>query len=270
MVIAMDTFWIYRPMLLLVLLLPFDNGQAQAERPSIDFDFGSTAACRELVLDGEAGVYPGEKIVELKLRISVHLNSGDLDKVDEIRIEVKDCDRKMQIHGFEPRTRLESRVSEDIEWSKTVEKGNSLGASLGGEVPVVLGKGVAHLTPTISGGNTNREVVTEVQKRIAPKHAVITSGTIDGEHGVFFKLHRSTQSSLEGVHELTIRFVVPKVWRGDSIQVCCQALGQEKFLWIKQRATWTHVCSRVAVYLAGDVGARRAAVSYARRQSVGS
>ncbi len=267
---SMDMIRISRPLFLLSLTLPLSSGLAQAERPSVDFDFGSTAECRELLSAEPSGVYPDGKIVELKLRISVHLTAGDLDKVDELRIEVVDCDRKIRVHSFEPNTRLESRMSEDIQWSRTIETGASLRAALGGEVPVFLGTGVANVTPTINGGKTNREIVTEVQKRIAPKHVVVTSGTIDSEHGVFFKLHRSPQSSLEGVHELTVRFAVPKNWRGDSIQVCCQATGQEKFLWLKQQAIWTHACSRVAVYLAGDARARRAAVNYIKQRSVGS
>ncbi len=252
------------------LLLAVDDGSAYAESPSIDFDFASTAECRELALPESAGIYPGEKIVELKLRISVHLTTGNLDAVEEVRFEVVDCDRQIRVHSFEPGTRLESRVSEDIKWSKTTETGSSLGASLGGQAPVLLGDAVAYVTPSINSGKTVREVITETQKRVAPKHVVVASGTIDGEHGVFFKLRRSPQSSLEGVHELTVRFVVPDSWRGDAVRICCQATGQEKFLWIKQQKTWTHRCSQVAIYLAGDVDARRAAVRYLRRRTTGS
>ncbi|NOY29561.1 MAG: hypothetical protein GXP28_05100 [Planctomycetes bacterium] len=248
-------------------LVALNPGHAQAARPSVDFDFGSTAECRELALPEYEGVFPGEKIVELKLRISVHLTTGNLDEVEEVRIEAVDCDRRIRVHSFEPSTQLESRVSEDIQWSRTIEKGGSLGASLGGQAPVLLGDAVAHITPSIQGRTSKREVITETQSRIAPKHAVITSGTIDGEHGVFFKLRRSSQSSLEGVHELTIRFVVPETWRGDSIRICCQATGQEKILWMKQQKTWTHRCAQVAIYLAGDVDARRAAVRFTRRSA---
>jgi len=252
------------------LLLALSSRQADAESPSIDFDFASTAECRELALIESAGIYPGEKIVELKLRISAHLTTGNLDAIEEVRFEVVDCDRRIRVHSFEPSTQLESLVSEDIQWSKITEHGNSLGASLGGEAPVLLGDVVAHVTPSINGGTTSREVITESQKRIAPKHVVVTSGTIDKEHGVFFKLRRSPQSSLEGVHQLTIRFIVPDNWRGDSIRVCCQATGQEKFLWMKQQKTWTYRCAKIAIYLAGDLGARRAAVRYIEQRTAGS
>ncbi|MCA9229143.1 MAG: hypothetical protein KDA57_00715 [Planctomycetales bacterium] len=255
--------------LLTALLLALGNELSHAEKPSVTFDFANTAECRELTSGELIEAYPGEKIVELKLRVSVHLDAGQIEDLEEVRIEAGDCDRRMRVHSFEPSTQLESLLSDDILWSKTVETGNSLGASLGGEAPVLLGDVVAHVTPTINGGKTSREIVTETQKRVAPKHVVVTSGTIDQGHGVFFKLRRSPQTSLEGVHELTIRFIVSESWRGDSIRVCCQALGQEEFLWLQQQATWAHKCAPVAVYLAGDLEARRAAISFSRRRTAG-
>ena len=87
---------------------------------------------------------------------------------------------------------------------------------------------------------------------------------------MFFKLKRSPQSSLEGVHELVVRFVVPENWRGDSLRVSCQATGQDKFLWMKQQTTWAAAKAPVAVYLAGDQEARIAAEKFVRRGVSGS
>ena len=257
-------------MLLLGLLLCASGVPLCAAEPSIEFDFARTAECRDVTAAEVVDIYPGERIVELKLRLSVRLLAGSMSEVEEVRIEVGDCDGRMRVHSFQPSTRLESHVSEDIQWSKTTEKGTSLGAALGGEAPVLLGDVVAHVTPTINGGVTNREIITESQQRIAPKHVVVASGTIDREHGVFFKLHRSPQTSLEGVHELTVRFVVSDSWRGDSVRVCCQATGQEKFLWLKQQTVWAHTCAKVAIYLAGDLKARMAAERHARSALAGS
>ena len=158
---------------------------ALAEDPTLVFDFGRTAECLDVTSEEQALRYPGKKVVELNLRVSVHLLAGNINSVEEIRIEVGDCDEGMRVHSFEPSTRLESKVSEDIEWTKTVEKGKSFGASLGGEAPVLLGDVVAHVTPTINGGTTRREIVTESQRRIAPKHVVVASGNLwPGARGV--------------------------------------------------------------------------------------
>jgi hypothetical protein len=203
-----------------------------------------------------------EKIVEFRLRVSLHLLSGNPADVEEVRVEIGDCNGRMRVHSFEPMTRLESQHTKEIKRSTTSEQTKSLGASLGGEAPVPLGGVVAHVTPTVSGGLSNREVVTETEYRVPPQQVVVASGTIGEEHGVFFKLRSSPLSSLEGVHELVVRFVVPENWRGDSVRVCCQATGQEKFLWMKQQSTWAHTCGTVALYLAGDPQARQAALKY--------
>ncbi|MDZ4657740.1 MAG: hypothetical protein SH868_09215 [Bythopirellula sp.] len=243
-------------------LLAIGNTVALAANPQVAFDFGSIAECVDVTPTDSEALYPGEKIVELKMRVSVHLLSGNIDEVEEVRIEIGDSDNRMRVQSFAPGTQLTSHLSQDIEWSKTTEDTNTLGASLGGELPTPVGGLIAHVTPTISGGISNREKITEKQIRVAPKFAVVASGTISQEHGVFFKLRSSPQNSLEGTHELTVRFLVPENWRGDSVRVCCQATGTEKVLWMKQQTTWAHTCSGVALYLAGDARARQAAIRF--------
>ncbi len=242
--------------------------EAVAASPSLAFDFGNTAECREILTDDADQLYPNDKLVELKLRVSVHLLAGKIDDVEEIRIEIGDCDNRIRVESFLPNTRLESDFSEDVKVTKTVEHGKSLGASLGGESPVPLGDVVAHVLPSVNGGLSKREVVVKKLVLRAPQYAVVASGTIGQEHGVFFKLRASPQTTLEGSHELTVRFVVPKNWRGDSLQVCCYATGQEKFLWTKQQATWARTCAPLALYLAGDLEARIAAEQHMSQQSL--
>lgn len=236
--------------------------------PSLAFDFGSTAKCREIATDDAGELFPNEKLIELKLRVSVHLLAGKITDVEEVRIEIGDCDSRIRVESFSPNTRLASDFSEDLTVTKTTENGKSFGASLGGEAPVPLGDVVAHVLPSINGGLTKREVLVEKQVRRAPQYAVVASGTFGQEHGVFFKLRSSPQTTLEGAHELTVRFVVPKNWRGDSLRVCCYATGQERFLWSKQQATWAHTCAPLAIYLAGDSKARLAAEQHVERKSL--
>ena len=244
-----------------IALVALNVGTSLAVNPQVAFDFGRIAECVEV--PGENVLLtPGEKLVELKLRISVHLLAGKIGDVEEVRIEIGDRQNQMRVHSFSPSTQMASHLSGDIEWSKTVEEGSSLGASLGGELPTPVGGLIAHVTPTISAGKTNHEKITEKQNRLAPMFAVVASGTISQEHGVFFKLRSSPQTSLEGTHDLKVLFVVPEKWRGDSIRVCCQATGTEKVLWMKQQTTWAHTCGPIALYLAGDAEARQAAIRY--------
>jgi len=237
----------------------------QAGTPSLSFDFGRTVECRAIADTDSTKIYPGDKLIELKLRVSVHLLSGNISDVEEVRIEIVDCDRLIRVDSFAPNTRLDSDYSKDITVTQTSEKGKTFGASLGGEAPIPFGDVVAHVLPSVNGGFSNREVHTEKQVRKAPQYAVIASGTIQQEHGVFFKLRASSQSTLEGTHELIVRFTVPQNWRGDSLRVCCHATGQEKFLWTRQQTTWASTCAPLAVYLAGDLEARTAAELHVRK-----
>jgi hypothetical protein len=232
---------------------------AQADEPALAFDFGRTLACRDVTPPDYAEAYPDERIVECTLRLSVYLSAGDMSDVESIRVEINDCDQRLRVFDFSPSTRLESALAENVEWTKTTESTSTFGASLGGELPACVGDVVAHVTPTINVGKGGREVITEKQVRVAPKQAVIASGTIDHEHGVFFTLRPSPESSLEGVHEFTVAFVVPAAWRGDAVRVTCRAAGEQKVLWMKQQKVWAEKIGGVALYLAGDGAGRRAA-----------
>lgn len=236
-----------------------------AAEPALSFDFGRTIECRDVTPPEFAEARPDQRLVECTLRLSVYLESGDIRDVQAIRVEINDVDRRLRVFDFSPSTRLESALSGDIEWTKTTEKSHSLTASLGGELPACVGGVVAHVTPTIGGGKGGKEVITETQKRVAPQEAVIASGTIDHEHGVFFTLRPSLTSSLEGVHELSVRFIVPTGWRGDAVRISCQATGQQKVLWMKQQKVWAEKSTAIALYQSGDNAARRAAERQVRQ-----
>ena len=218
----------------IVLSLSLNAPEATAAKPVLAFDFGRTAECRDVTAsflepsDSESALLSDQKVIELKVRVSVHLLRGKIDDVEEVRIELTDCDSRIRVENFSPDTRLQSDFSEDIAVTKTVENGKSLAASLGGEAPIPFGDVVAHVLPSVNGGLSNREVVTEKQTRVAPQYAVVASGTINQEHGVFFKLRSSSQTTLEGSHELTVQFLVPKHWRGDSLHVCLLRHGPRK------------------------------------------
>lgn len=237
---------------------------AAAADPVLSFDFARALACRDVTPEEFSEAYPRERVIEATLRLSVYLESGDIGQVQAIRVEIADKDARLRVHDFAPRTRLESEFAGDIEWTKTTESSHSLGASLGGELPCIGGV-TANLTPSINGGMGGKEIVTESQKRIAPKQVAVASGTMNEEHGVFFILRPSPTSTLEGVHELSVQFIVPADWRGDAVRVTVQASGQQKTLWITQQKTWAQRSVGVVLFMNGDVAARRAALRLVRQ-----
>jgi hypothetical protein len=249
-----------------ILLATVEGLPAQAaDEPTLAFDFGRTLECRDVTPPEFLEQYPDERLVECTLRLSVYLTSGAASDIDAIRVEVSDADERLRVHSFSPGTRLESEFAADIETTKTVESSYSLEASLGGELPAPIGGVVAHVTPTLGGGKGGKEIVTEKQLRVAPKLPVIASGTTNSEHGVFFILRSSPTTSLEGVHELAVRYRVPATWRGDAVRVSCQATGKQKVFWMTQSRVWAQKTTPVALYLAGDGLARRAAERYVRQ-----
>lgn len=249
--------------LLAATLLPWaiaDTGEAGG--PLLDFDFPRTIQC---TVAAEETADSSSRIVRCVLPLSVRLLEGDIRDVREIRVEIGDCDRRLRVRDFAPSTQLVSLATEDIEWSKTTETGKSFAASLGGEAPVLVGETIAHVTPTLNGGLNHREIVTQREKRAAPKQVVVASGTVAQGHGVFFTLRPTPQTSLEGMHQLSIDLEVPAGWRGDALYVVVEAAGEEKFLWITQTKRWAQEQTRVAIYLAGDVRAAAAAKKFVQQ-----
>ncbi len=252
--------------LALVLLFSSPTGQqALAVEPALSFDFGRTIECTDVTPPEFAEARPDQRLIECTLRLSVYLESGDIHDVQAIRVEIADVDRRLRVFDFSPSTRLESEFADAIQTTKTTETSHSFSASLGGELPAGVGGLVAHVTPTVGGGKGGKETIKEVQKRVAPQEAVIASGTIDHEHGVFFTLRPSPTTSLEGVHELSVKFIVPAKWRGDAVRVSCQATGQQKMLWMKQQKVWAEMASAIALYQSGDNAARLAAERQVRQ-----
>jgi hypothetical protein len=242
----------------------WNDSTATAAETGLAFDFGRTIECRDVTPAEFVDRYPDERIIEATLRLSVYLTSGAISDVETIRVEIGDVDRRLKVHNFSPSTRLESEFAAAIETVKTVESSHSFEASLGGEIPCIGGT-AANVTPSISGGKGGKEVVTEKQKRVAPQQAVIASGTTNEEHGVFFILRPSPTTSLEGVHELKVQFIVPVTWRGDAIRVAVQAAGNQKVLWMTQQKVLAEKSTAVALYLEGDFAARRAAERLVRQ-----
>jgi hypothetical protein len=215
------------------LLLPV-NALAGA---SVEFDVAPTAECRDVTPTERIKQYPNQRLIEVTLPVSVRFRGVSMDDVDELAIEVNGASAGMRVHDFAPATQLFTDISHEIESTTTTKKARSLDGSLGGTIPIPGADAVAHLTPTISAGIAGCNTETEKSSRLPPKHAVVVSGTSSAGQGVFFKLKRYSQTSLEGSHELTVTFVAPRAWRWSEIRVDCAARGEQKVLWMKQSGT---------------------------------
>jgi hypothetical protein len=225
----------------------------------VEFDFARTAECRDVTPAERAAQYPSQRLVELSLPVSVRFHDAKLDDVDELTVEITGQASGMRVFDFAPATQLASDIENSIETTTTTKSAGSIDGSLGGALPIPYAAEVAHVTPTINAGISKGEAMTEKVNRLPPKYAVVVSGTAAEGRGVFFKLKRWSQTSLEGVHPLSVTFIVPAGWRGGEVFVNCSAGGQRKMLFLKQSATLGAEGAPVRLYLAGHGSVRQVA-----------
>jgi hypothetical protein len=178
-----------------------------------------------------------QRLIEVVLPVSVRFHEVSRNDVDEIGIEVSGAMAGLRVQDFAPTTQLASEITREIETTTTKKKTRSLDGTLGGSLPIPGAEVAARITPSISAGLSGCETATEKINRLPPKHVVVVSGTTAEGRGVFFKIKRTSQTSLEGVHELAVTFVAPRTWPAIAIRVECKALGERKTLWMKQEAT---------------------------------
>lgn len=247
-----------------VLLGTMLAGGVLAADPTVEFDLARLAAYRTVTPPAGADCTENERLVEVVLPISVRFHGVPVDNVHEIDFEIDASDTGLRVASFAPTTELHSDVVQTIYTTTTREHSRAFEATLGGELPVPMGDVVSHVTPSVSAGLGNSETATEKLRRLPPKQAIVVSGTASQGQGVFFKLKRSSQTSLEGVHEVTVLFVVPNDWRGTAIHVACAARGERKVFWMDKPATFGRTVVCVQLYEAGDAEMREQAIRRAQ------
>ncbi len=210
--------------------------------PGVEFDVARAVECRDITPEERLTLYPMQRLVEVSLPISVRFQDASADDVDEVDIEVSGAAAGLRVQDFAPQTRLASEITHEIETTTTSKKSHSLDGTLGGSIPIPgAADAVARLTPSITAGIAGCNTATEKINRLPVKHVYVVSGTYAEGSGVFFKLKRTSQTSLEGVHELAVTFVTPRRWPTIELQVTCSAHGERKLLWVRQSATLGHV-----------------------------
>jgi len=215
--------------------------------PWVEFDFARVVECRGPAKPEQTAGEACERTIGMKLPVSVRFRGGPAEDIEEINIEIIGNSAEMRVASFSPMTRLASDLTEPVKTTTITRNASSLDGSLGGTLPIPYAELVAHLTPTINAGLTRSKSATESISRLPPQRAIVVSGTSAEGRGVFFKFKPSTQTSLEGVHELTVIFVVPKDWKAGAVRVVCHARGQRKFMFVKQPATLGHEANDVTL-----------------------
>lgn len=221
--------------------------------PDVGFDVPATLVCRDVTTAEFRQSHPGERLIEVEAPVTLMLYHGKAAKLDDVVISIQGDHAGFRVHDYAPRTELQSELAEPIELKTTHSNDKSIGASLGGKL-----SGDIALIPTVSAGLSKATSETEQRKQLAPKQAVLVSGTIGGRTGVYYKLRRSTQSTLEGERTFNVTFAAPVEWEGGSIKVHCLARGEKKWLFVEQRRIWNETAKPVELRLVSHTVAKPA------------
>lgn len=230
----------------------------------IVFDLPESIECRDATPEDFAA-HEYLKVIEGKLRISARVVQGSESEIVDFLYHIASPDKRVRFQDYLPNTTLESAVAEDqIEIKDATESATTAGA----DVHVVYK--LLALGGTLAQTSKNSEA--SHYRQIAPKELVVSSGTTDREHGVFYRLRPSRAASLEGAKEFTFLATVPKAWRGDVCTISCAARARKESLLSTSVVPAGARKAEVGLYLAGDAEAaslaeqlRRAQEEYARR-----
>ncbi len=234
------------------------TSNADAKPPRIRFDMMPVVACRDVTDDEFAAMYPAERLIEAKFEISSMMAEGSESDLTEFVFRMTSPQQSFRIADYSPRTKLASDYAGGIAIEKKKEDSKGLGlvASGGWEAAKINAHGDA---------GSKESLITKYEL-VAPMESVTASGTIQGGHGVYFKLRPSRQDTLEGAKSYQVVFRTSSDWRADIMHVHCEARGMQRGI-VRQLDDEVR-CGLaefpIAMYLAGDEQAKRVATQFAQ------
>lgn len=228
-----------------VVLVATDRSLAKDTR--VAFDIPNKVECRDVTPEKCAAAHPTMKVIEAKFRISASFVEGEESSTADLVYMISSPDMRLKVLDFLPNTTLESTAEDHIEVTDSTESTDALTGDAR----------VAYSILTLGGStnSTNKKTESNKYKKIAPKHLVLASGTVNRGHGVFYKLRPSQEGSLEGAKEFVMLCIVPKTWRGDWCTVVCSARAKKKSTLSSTVVIAGIEQAHVGLYLEGDVEA---------------
>jgi hypothetical protein len=237
---------------------------ASSAAPEVTVDVGTNVECRDVSSREFSKTHPNEKLVEATFHISVLLKSGREEDLQELNLLIASSERRLRVIDFRPRTEVASELAGDVEVSSSQDTNHTLNASLG----ALFNSPHVQAGPGVAAGVAQSHGTKETYHRLAAKQIVLASGTVEAEHGVYFKWRRSTQAALEGRREVTVTFSAPRSWRGDWVQVTTSVVSSSHNYLGKRIESRSESQQVAGLYLVGDSAAQQAARLLSEAQSV--
>jgi len=238
----------------MLTVISFSTTIAMAASDKVFFDLPRTTPCRDVTTAEFYLSNPSERLVEAHFQISSLIRSGGEDDLVQFFYRFDCLTPGAEVVGYLPQTTLTSDVAGTVGVQKINEDSKTLGLAVTGAFDhVVSGTGT---------GNLNSKNTTNIKYDLLPPlEMVAASGTLNRGTGVYFKLKPNSQSSLEGGKEFVVVLRVPHEWRGDMIQVQCQASGYRNTSTppFEERGSIGGQRFLVALYMEGDEQAKQIA-----------
>jgi hypothetical protein len=163
------------------------------------------------------------------------------------------------VADFSPRTELQTDVFGSMQISVEEDRMREMGIQGVAGYPMV-GNASGFAYQSDSGHQT-----VHFAKKPAME-PLTAAGTLARQRGVYFKMHQSSQTTLEGTRPFRIVFEVPESWRADLLDVTIDAVGLESAT-ARKTTVLTSQPFVVAVFQDRDDAAARIAANYIKQQS---
>lgn len=252
-----------RPWILCVVLTvtsAIAESVCAAGPPVVEFDTSETIAVEDATTPDFAAANPREKLVEARFTISSLIRHGSDDQLVHFLYRIEGLERGMSVYDYLPKTELASSVTGRVSVEQKADDALAIGGTIGGKLEGASGA-INIAKSTARHGQVKYEL-------LPPKELIAAAGTIHRQHGVYYKLKPSKQTSLEGAKQFVCVLRVPASWRADRARLICEATTLS---WpMLGTPAQEIVCGRgsflVGLHRSGDVEARSAALKLVRAE----
>jgi hypothetical protein len=232
-----------------------------AAPPVVEFDTSETIVVEDVTTSEFAAANPREKLVEARFTISSLIRHGSDEGLVHFLYRIEGLERGMSVYDYLPKTELASSVTGKVSVEQKADDALAIGGSIGGKLEAASGS-INIAKSAARHGQVKYEL-------LPPKELIAAAGTINRQHGIYYKLKPSKQTSLEGAKQFVCVLRVPAGWRADRAWLICEATTLSSPM--LGRPAQEIVCGRgmflIGLHAAGDVEARETATRFVRAEA---
>ena len=234
------------------------SGQATVNQP-VKFDVPIVVAADVVTAEVAEHFALAEQLMQVVIPVSSEIHPQSKHDVETFRFDAFWGHTAYTIHDYFPKTQTFSAIQSEITIETVHETKSGLGLNLNADLEsFVSGEATAE-----SGTS---DLVKKEFKQLPDQSILVASGTSHRGTGVFFRFHRSSQTSLEGGRDLMVQFRVPQNWRAGVLRVNCFAVGTTSMFGGWENPYEMSRTFVVPVYRRGDQQAKAAAVKLAEAE----